>query len=772
MRSILLAPLCAFLCSAVDVSAAPPLEGPTVRDIVEFTRIVQPANAGDNALQDQISPDGMQAFIVTCKADVPADKNRYEIHLLDLRPDHLAAQRMPAPVTVLSATASGDNNFFVPAVRDVQWHGDRTLVFLARLDGTSFQVYRLDVRTRELVQLTHETELIVSYAVSKDLQRVVYAVQVPNPPLSEGAHGVVVGNQSFWSVEFGQHDSRVQDRMYQYVAVDVASPRPARALGGVFKQANTVQPTVSISPDGRWAVLPRYEPDRLADWQRQYPMIEKISKRRARSQQVDPLAYFSKPMGYVPRRMTAWRLADGKEQMIVDAPDDALPGSAQRRPDRLWQGNGESVVLAGTHLPLTPDGNASRASHVIEYWPGSGRWIDIATLEDKLQDAHALRDGFVVIDGTRHREFQRQADGGWRESTDAAEASTNTASRFKLRMAQGLNQPPDVYASDPAGNARRLTWLNPHFNAELWGVMRPYAWRDAKGRRWEGGLMSGRGMDEHTRYPLLIQTYEFSPDRFYLDGPNVADGANGGFAGRAFLREGILVLDIPARASGDWPKSERLTLQAFDDGVRGAVNALVRQGRVDPSKVGIIGWSASGENVLNLVAFDDVPIRAATMADGNADTLFSFALTYGTDDTTWGRKEELNEGLPFGEGLASWVAHDSALHTDCIHAALRIEAYGPWVKNNWDIYSLLRRQYKPAEMIVIPDGTHSLFTPGDRMVSLQGNVDWYAFWLAGRTRTVPLLASETTESVAQQFARWRQMETLKATDDARAPCAR
>jgi hypothetical protein len=49
-------------------------------------------------------------------------------------------------------------------------------------------------------------------------------------------------------------------------------------------------------------------------------------------------------------------------------------------------------------------------------------------------------------------------------------------------------------------------------------------------------------------------------------------------------------------------------------------------------------------------------------------------------------------------------------------------------------------------------------------------VAWYGFWLAGKTRTVPLLASETAESVAAQFAQWRQMETLKTADDARPRC--
>ena len=69
-------------------------------------------------------------------------------------------------------------------------------------------------------------------------------------------------------------------------------------------------------------------------------------------------------------------------------------------------------------------------------------------------------------------------------------------------------------------------------------------------------------------------------------------------------------------------------------------------------------------------------------------------------------------------------------------------------------------------------GNGPLWTPVDRMVSLQGNVDWYAFWLAGKTRTAPLLPSETTESVATQFAQWRELERLKAADEARPRCVR
>ena len=772
MRPLLIAPLCALLGVIVNAVAAQPLAGPSVREVVEFKRIVQPADQDDDALHEQVSPDGKQAFIVTRQADVDSDKNRYDILLLNVAPDRLAIQRAPSPLTIFSTAVDNDNSGILSAMRNVQWHGDQTLVFMARLNGESFQVYSLDVPTRKLVQLTHEKNLIVSFAASRDLRRVVYAVQVPNPPLKDGAHSVVVGRQSFWAVKFGQRDLVAQDHVFQYFVSDTASPRPPRALGEAYVDHNGVWPTVSVSPDGRWAVLPRWEPERMAGWERDYPMVAELSHEDAHSQRTDPLGYFSKPISYVPRRMTAWRLDDGKEQAIVEAPDDSLPGSGQFRSDRLWQGTGESVVLAGTYLPLMPGKQESRDAYVIEYWPDTGRWNAIAKLQNRAMEARAIPDGFLIVDGEVRREFHRQPDGGWREATEGTPFHAHGSAGWALHIAQGLNQPPDVYAVGPAGDNTRLTALTPQFKADTWGTVQPYAWRDASGAQWNGGLIAANGMDPHARYPLVIQTYGFDAKRFYLDGPNGGDGATSGFAGRAFLREGILVLAMPIMATGAAPKTIRQAELTFDGGVRGAIDALVKEGRVDPARIGIIGWSATGQRVLNLITFDDVPIRAATMADSDANTIFSLAVTYGASDTMWPKKEVTNGGLPFGDTLASWVRNDPSLHTDCIRAALRIESYGPWVTNNWDLYALLRRQYKPVEMVVVPGGTHSLGTPGDRMVSLQGNVDWYSYWLAGKTRTAPLLVSETAESVAAQYAQWRQMETMKTADEARPRCAR
>ena len=143
-------------------------------------------------------------------------------------------------------------------------------------------------------------------------------------------------------------------------------------------------------------------------------------------------------------------------------------------------------------------------------------------------------------------------------------------------------------------------------------------------------------------------------------------------------------------------------------------------------------------------------------------------------DTIWPLSSSSRRKTNLFTGLSSTTRtrNDPALHTACIKAALRIETYGPEVHNNWDVYALLRRQYKPAEMVVIPRGSHALARPSERMISLQGNVDWYRFWLNGEQRSELVLATETAASLNEQYVRWRQMEGFKRVVDAQPGCAR
>jgi dipeptidyl aminopeptidase/acylaminoacyl peptidase len=757
--------------------------GPSVTDIVEFTRLMAPSRSSEEQLREQVSPGGTRAFILTRKANTRTDRNRYELLLLDLRPQRLATGRYEAPVSVASFEPVIDDSSSYPSIADLRWSGHRTIVFRARLLDARFQVFTVDTVTRALTQLTFSPTGVISYAVSDDLRTVLYAAREDNPPMPQGSRSIVVGNRSFWSVMHGQDHAAAQDQKFHYYVAERGKARTPRRLGDKARDLHHPWPLMSLSPDGRWALVPLGEPERQAGWIKDYPLVAEETQRIGPGLVIDPLSYFSRADNYAPMRLQAWRVSDGSARAVVDAPEGSGNGAWTRF---LWQQGSRSVVIAGTHLPLSRDAGrdakggspaGSSAVHIVEYWPQSGRIDVLAEMKGRVKSV-LVRSGnaFSAVDDGGQREFQRVAGGTWQEIEASASAAAGAAaargsSAWSLRIRQSLNDPPEVVADGPAGQSVQMTRLNTQVTA-AWGSMQPYSWKDAKGRTWDGGLLVPAGIQAGVRRPLVIQTYGFHPSHFYLDGSNESESYTSGFAGRAFLQAGVLVLAMPIYPNKPGPLGWRGALTASMEGVRAAVEALVQEGLVDRERIGIMGWSTTGEWVLNQITFSDVPIRAATMLDGNANTLYSYVVTYAFSDGVIDRKERTNGGMPAGETLARWIRRDPSMHTDCIRAALRIEKYGPVVSNNWDIYALMRRQYKAVEMVVMPKATHALHTPSERMLSLQGNVDWYRFWLSGEERSEPYLLGESDETLREQYRRWRQMAELKVIDDARPACAR
>lgn len=220
MRLFWLAFASALLAGGGSAAFAQTSAGPSVRDLVEFTKIVQPRHRTAEALRRQVSPDGTRAFIVVRRGNVSTDRNHYEIQLLTLKPEALTAARPPTPETVFAFDSDQDNYEEDQAVQQVRWLDDRSLSFLGRVQDGFNQAYRLDLQTGVLTRLTQEAAPVVSFEISKDGRRMVYAVQVPNPPMQNGARSIVIGNQSFWTVRWGQQRLQSQLRKYRFFVAD------------------------------------------------------------------------------------------------------------------------------------------------------------------------------------------------------------------------------------------------------------------------------------------------------------------------------------------------------------------------------------------------------------------------------------------------------------------------------------------------------------------------------------------------------------------------
>jgi hypothetical protein len=82
---------------------------------------------------------------------------------------------------------------------------------------------------------------------------------------------------------------------------------------------------------------------------------------------------------------------------------------------------------------------------------------------------------------------------------------------------------------------------------------------------------------------------------------------------------------------------------------------------------------------------------------------------------------------------------------DKTQTPMRILAPNPQaVLFEWGWFAASKRLAKPVDMVMLRDGVHLLEKPWDRIVSQQGDVDWFAFGSRAKKKTpIPPKQSST-----------------------------
>ena len=316
----------------------------------------------------------------------------------------------------------------------------------------------------------------------------------------------------------------------------------------------------------------------------------------------------------------------------------------------------------------------------------------------------------------------------------------------QLVVKQGLNDPPTLWAQDERTGAERQLWdPNPQFAHVELGNASLYQWKDKTGHEWTGGLVKPVGYVPGRRYPLVIQMYQFYNNQFITDGSFPS-----AFAARELASAGIMVLVVEK-----YPN----TLSYVDPemaliGYRSAIEHLSEAGLIDPSKVGVVGFSASCWLVESALVNAPHLFAAATIADGidNSYMEYHFAELVVRE-----QMEKTNGAKPFGDGLNTWVREAVGFHLDQVQTPVRIEAITPFsILGEWELYSSLQIQNKPVDLIYFPNGTHIHQKPLERLESQQGDVDWMRFWLQGYEDPDPAKKA--------QYERWQHLKELQNTE--------
>ena len=703
----------------------------TVVDTIRMTRI---AGNGYQSLRPKsgfavFSPDGKQFAIVIARGDVEKNSNEYSL-LVFWTADVWDGG---APRTLVSMSSSSNREGIV----DLKWSKDNdTIFFLGASADEPAQLYSVQCSSGELKRLTSNRTSLVSFALCDERDAIVFAAERPETDvineeaLRRGFHVIAESLPDLIRGQVSNHEPEL------FAKGKYSSPDKPLQTQGLFDSGFN---DLFLSPDGRYLVVKTDAievPERWSEYEDPYLQ----------------LVYRIKPAKGAGTRILRYELIDLRtksSEVLLDSP------ASYARADVLWSPNSKSLLLCGVYLPLDVEDQAelrARRSNkfTVEIKLPSREFVKIAR-----EELNPIRwDARTNI--VQFQAGQNQSETGsatqpvyYRKTGEIWERMPNSPSVVSdappdILAEQGLNLPPQIVAVD-AKTKRKVSLLdlNPQFAELQFGKVEEINWSDGTGHLVSGGLYLPPDYVEGKRYPLVIQTHGFDSHEFVIDGDYTTASA-----AQPLVSKGIVVLQMNDifYDSLDTPQETERVMSAYEN----AVEYLDQKGIIDRSRIGLVGFSRTCLYVKYTLTHSSQHFAAAIAADGfDGGYLQYFA--YGNEASNFESEEERVIGAPpFGDGLLFWLKRSPGFLLDKVQTPLQIQALASGsLLGEWEWFAGLKRLGKPVDFIYLPTGAHILVKPWDRMVSQEGSVDWFCFWLKSEEDPDPRKTA--------QYARWREL---------------
>ena len=281
------------------------------------------------------------------------------------------------------------------------------------------------------------------------------------------------------------------------------------------------------------------------------------------------------------------------------------------------------------------------------------------------------------------------------------------------------------------------------------GEASEFTWTSRDGKPVGGVLLKPVGYQPGTRYPLLVAIH---------GGPAAADvlGFNGGYGAQAYAGTGWMVLMPNYRGSTNYGEAHRNGIvgnyfpPGYDDIMTG-VDALIRQGMVDSTKMGAMGWSAGG-HWSNWILTHTTRFKAISSGAGTSN----WVSMYAQSDVQRNRQYYLGNKLPYDDFDAYWrqspLKYIKAAKTPTMIHVVEGDPRVP-SPQSVELHMALKRLGVPTELFMYPGASHGIPDPRNRLVKSVSEMAWMNYWVLGQ---------------GSKFA-WR--DVLKTLEDA-PPAAR
>jgi dipeptidyl aminopeptidase/acylaminoacyl peptidase len=703
---IILWPVCFLLSLSIRAEEKRPI---TVTDIVEMTRLGNPEYFFGASSADKVanySPDNKHFVVLLRKGNLADNANEYSMYLFTT-----ASVFQSSHPRLLMTFSSSTNS---PAISGLKWLSDnQTVTFLGERGGGVAEVYTLNVITKRLQQKTSHATSIDHFDISSDGKELVFTAQ-QNQHVSltpeQRRNGLVVQNQTLEDIYAGRFNyTPLEEELYLQDKHEKRVDIPSSHQINHFSR-------VSLSPNGKYAFITAYfrDPDRL--WAR-----------------YDNHSLQFNGSGVVRQDRAATNVA---QYFLLDchkgAIEPLLRAPALYSSQEFWSSDGDSVLIK-SFLPL--DNQTSK-----EYTERT---------KDQLPAKVSVPDERVT----------RLTDEEWQQAHQV-----HPAGRPLITLEEGTNTPPKIFAYDEVNHRRiMLMDLNPQFSGLRLGRVRELNFT-VRGIPLIAGLYLPPDYEPGKRYPLVIQTHGYDPNRFSMDGREEWSSA---FAARALAASGIVVVQMENfrnpkdhdkvsddQTLGTTPevRFRNLAVSAYEK----AIESLDHDGLIDSDKIGISGFSRTVWFVSYFLTHSKTRVRTAILTDGVDSSYFEYIAK--------GLKEfDLDNGgkAPFGnDGLCLWMQEAPGFNLDKIHLPVRLVSLSD-PTSLWEWFEGLKLQGKPVEMIAIPGSSHMLEKPLDRQIAMQGLVDWYRYWLQTYRDPSPVKAD--------QYKRWNDMRQRSSGADKSIP---
>jgi dipeptidyl aminopeptidase/acylaminoacyl peptidase len=682
----------------------------------------------------KFSPDGKRFVVILKKGNLEGNTNEYSLVLFATA----EVFQSPKPRVLVSLSSSSNR----PAIDNVRWLDSDTILFLGEHPGEQTALFSVKCSSRELKKLTDHATSLTSFVSSPSGRVIGFSAKGPVSTLlteSVARNGIAVSREDLTDLMRASSGGKERDDDILFAKQLEKGVETKIAISGAI--GGSSPSPMSLSPDGKYLLLQTMAAHISPTWH-EY-------EDKGLQMQIGDYS----PLGLT--NIYQYELVDtnsGVSQLLFDAP---IGGDWTS--DMAWSADSKSVILSNMHLPLDVDDAselALRKAHtfLVEVKIPSRQVVKISHEDLRLVNWDA-KTGLVTCDVGQLDSETRKATskayfGKSGEAWSKASApQQSVAQRLpEIVLDEGMNTPPRIIAVDPdTGRKSTLMDLNPQFQNLALAEVEEIAWKEPHGTTTiKGGLYRPIDYVAGKKYPLVIQTHAWNPDKFWMDGPWTT-----AFAAQALAGKGFFVLQVGEPYddhTSETPKEAPQAMAAYES----AIDYLDRKGLIDRNRIGIIGFSRTLWYVTYTLTHSKHPFAAAAVADGVDYTYFQYmAFPWAALDF-----EHTIGAPPFGKGLRTWIKRSPLFLIDKIETPLRVQTLGPSsVLSDWSWYTGLSRLGKPVEMIYIPEGAHLLEKPWDRVISQQGDVDWFCFWLKGEEDPDP--------RKAEQYKRWREQRKLQ-----------